>query len=69
MAAHPDTQKYYVEMAHKLEALSDYARGCAEINPKVAEHLKAFADDILKDVTQDRSRTSDALLICSLVPD
>ena len=46
-----DTQEYYVAMAHKLEALSDYARNDPEVDPKVAEHLKSFAENILKDVT------------------
>lgn len=50
MAAPPNTRKYYLAMAAKLEALSDYARNDPEVNPKVAEHLKSFAANILKDV-------------------
>jgi hypothetical protein len=50
MATPPDTRKYYVKMAAKLEALSDYARSDPEVNPKVAEHLKSFAEAILRDV-------------------
>ena len=50
MAMPPNTPKYYVKMAAKLEALSDYVRGHPEVDPKVAEHLKSFAEAILKDV-------------------
>ena len=62
MATPPNTHNYYVQMARKLEALSDYARNDPKINPKVAEHLKSFAEDILKDVTQDPSVAPCALL-------
>ena len=50
MATPPNTRKYYVKMAAKLEALSDYVRSDPELNPKVAENLKSFAANILKDV-------------------
>jgi hypothetical protein len=51
MATPPYSKKYYIKMAAKLEALADYARSDPEVNPKVAENLKSFAADILKDVT------------------
>ena len=50
MATPPNTSKYYVKMAAKLEALSDYVRRDPEADPQVAEHLKSFAEAILKDV-------------------
>jgi hypothetical protein len=51
MATPPNTREYYVKMAAKLEALSDYARSDPEVNPRVAENLKSFAAKILRDVT------------------
>ena len=50
MAPRPNTRKYYLAMAAKLEALADYARSDPDVNPKVAENLKSFAANILKDV-------------------
>jgi hypothetical protein len=50
MATPSNTRKYYAKMAAKLEALSDYARSEPGINPKVAENLKSFAANLLKDV-------------------
>jgi hypothetical protein len=62
MATPPDTQEYYVKMAAKLKALADYARSDPGVNPKVAENLKSFAENILRDVTLAPPRASTALL-------
>jgi hypothetical protein len=62
-----DTQKYYVAIAHRLEALSDYARNDPEVDPKVAEHLKSFAENILRDVTLLQERQL-SFLFAPLLP-